>query len=272
MTDSIHWRMGPSEPCRRGSSLRSGPQQPAAEVGDELLEVAAGEALVGDDRGAVELDAAQDLGGGVALGQVGREQVERDRHAVGRAQQHQPEAPEVAAVAAAVAVGRVAGKVRAPDGLARGSAWHRGGVQQPEGVAPRRRAAREDAEHERDLAGERPHALVVTRLLGQIREQMPEPLAREAQEPTLRRAAQQDLRDRQADQFRVGDRRAAPCTRPARQDLVGQHVKCRQKVVEVGDHAATSVVDVGVSNADLRRPFYLTSTRTAPPRGTESII
>jgi hypothetical protein len=158
MTDSIHWRMGPSEPCRRGSSLRSGPQQPAAEVGDELLEVAAGEALVGDDRGAVELDAAQDLGGGVALGQVGREQVERDRHAVGRAQQHQPEAPEVAAVAAAVAVGRVAGKVRAPDGLARGSAWHRGGVQQPEGVAPRRRAAREDAEHERDLRRARARA------------------------------------------------------------------------------------------------------------------
>jgi hypothetical protein len=32
------------------------------------------------------------------------------------------------------------------------------------------------------------------------------------------------------------------------------------------------VVDVGVSNADLRRPVYVPSNRTARPRGTESLI
>jgi hypothetical protein len=115
------------------------------------------------------------------------------------------------------------------------------------------------------ICGASAHALVVSRLLGQVREQVSEPPAREAQEPALGGAIQQHLRDRQTDQLGVGDRWAAPCTWPTRQDLVSQHVKCRQKVVEVGDHAATSVVDVGVSNADVRRPFYLPSNRTAQP-------
>src|SRR5438477_11914493 len=48
--DSIHWRMPPRLPKRGCSSLRSGRQQPAAERGDELLELGAGEALVRDDR------------------------------------------------------------------------------------------------------------------------------------------------------------------------------------------------------------------------------
>ena len=52
---------------------------------------------------------------------------------------------------------------------------------------------------------------------------MPEPPAREAQEPALGRAVQQHLRDRQTNQLGVGDRRAAPCTRSTRQDLIRQH-------------------------------------------------
>ena len=123
-----------------------------------------------------------------------------------------------------------------------------------------------------DLRRERTDALVVARLLGQIWEQMRQAHHCEAQEAPLAGAIEQDLRDGQADQLGIGDLRATPCTRPARQELVRQHVKCRQKGVEVGGHAATSVVDVGVSNADLRHPFYVPSTRTAPTRGTESLI
>jgi len=129
-------------------------------------------------------------------------------------------------------------------------------VQQPDGL--RRQSA---------------HPLVVAGLLGQIREQVPQSAHREAQEPPLGRDVEQNLRDRQAHQLRVGDLRAASCARSSRQDFVSQHVKCDQQGVEIGGHAATSmVVDVGQSNADLRHPSYVSSTSAPAHRGTESII
>jgi hypothetical protein len=66
--------------------------------------VLAGEALVGDHGVALELDAAQQLGGDLALGEVGRRELAADRHPVGCAQEVEPEAPEVARVRGAVAV------------------------------------------------------------------------------------------------------------------------------------------------------------------------
>ncbi len=101
---------------------------------------------------------------------------------------------------------------------------------------------------------------------------MAETAHREAQEATLRRAVEQDLRDRQADELSVCDLRIAPCTRPARQEIVSQHVKCGQEGVEVGGHAATSVVDVGDNNADLRHPSNAPSPRAQPQPETESVI
>lgn len=39
-----------------------------------------------------------------------------------------------------------------------------------------------------------------------------------------------------------------------RQEFISRHVKLNGKGVEIGGHAATSVVDVDISNADLRHP------------------
>ena len=82
----------------------------------------------------------------------------------------------------------------------------------------------------------------------------------------------QDLRDRQTDQLGIGDLWPAPGARPARQDFISQYVKCDQEGVEIGGHAATSMVDVDNSNADLRHPSYGPSRPRLASRGTESLI
>jgi hypothetical protein len=76
---------------------------------------------------------------------------------------------------------------------------------------------------------------------------MTELLARETQEPPLGVALQQDLRDRERDELRVADPWAPTCARPGRQEIVHQHIKCGEQVVEVGVHEATSVVDVALA-------------------------
>jgi hypothetical protein len=57
-------------------------------------------------------------------------------------------------------------------------------------------------------------------------------------------ALQQDLGDRERDELGVADPWASACTTPRRQEIVRQHIKCGEKVVEVGEHETTSVVDV----------------------------
>lgn len=95
---------------------------------------------------------------------------------------------------------------------------------------------------------------------------MPEPLAREAQKAPLGGAVEEDLRDRQGDELGVGDPRLAARALPARQEIVGQHIKSGEKGVEVGEHEA-SLVDVALATpsfgalraASLRRPGDLES-------------
>ena len=82
-----------------------GSEEARTEGGHVVFELAAGEALVGHDGVAVKADAGEHFGGDDALGDVRRGQLETDRHPVWGAQQVQPEAPEVAAVALAPAVG-----------------------------------------------------------------------------------------------------------------------------------------------------------------------
>jgi hypothetical protein len=81
----------------------------------------------GDHGVAVELDAGEQFGGDLAFGGVGGRELEGDRHPVGGAEQIEPETPEVAAVAGAVAVRGMAGELGAFDGLAGGAA--RDGVE-----------------------------------------------------------------------------------------------------------------------------------------------
>jgi hypothetical protein len=55
------------------------------------------------------------------------------------------------------------------------------------------------------------------------------------------------LRDRERDQLRRGDPWSSARTGPDRQEIVHQHIKCGEKVVEVGEHETTSVVDVATA-------------------------
>jgi hypothetical protein len=204
-TDSIHWRIAPRPQARLFALAVRAPEN-RAELRYQRFEVRAGEALVGDHGVAMQVHASEHLGGDLALGHIRGGQLKRDRHAVRCAQQVQPKAPEVAAVAGAVAVRGVASELRALDRFPGLPARHRGAVQQPDVVAPRRRGERDHVQQPDDLRRQRAHALVVARLLGQTK-QMPEAAHRKAQKPPLGRDVEQDLRDRQADQLGVGDLR-----------------------------------------------------------------
>src|SRR3954447_13814253 len=138
-----------------GLVLAIGSEEPRAKGGDVLLEVGAGEAFIGHDGVAMKVDAVEHLGRYDALGDVGGGELEADRHAVRGAQDVEPKPPEVATVALAPAIGRVAGQLAAPRGLARLSARHRGAVHEPEVVAERRAADGQVADDPGDRRGER---------------------------------------------------------------------------------------------------------------------
>ena len=102
--DSIHWRMPPSEPKRGCSSFAVGAQEAGRRGRDVLLELGAGEAFVADHDLARFEYTFEQLGSDESLGRVGRGELEADREPVGGAEQVEAEAPEPAAVRAAVAV------------------------------------------------------------------------------------------------------------------------------------------------------------------------
>ena len=184
----------------------------------------------------------------LALGSVGRGELEADRHAVRGADEVEPEAPEAARVGGAVAVGRVARELRALDGLARLGAGDRGRVEQPQPIAAGGREVGEAAAEPDDLGRQRPDALVVAGLLRDVGEEVAEAATGEAQEAPLVGAVEEDLGDGERDQLGVGDPRRAARSAALRQEIVGEHIKCGEKGVEVGEHVA-SLVDVAVSNA-----------------------
>src|SRR3954451_20502782 len=82
MIDSIHWRTAPSSPKRRGSSLRSGRSSRPAHLLDHGLELAAGKALISEDRAPRDGEAFKDFRGDLAFAEVGGGQLKADRHAV----------------------------------------------------------------------------------------------------------------------------------------------------------------------------------------------
>jgi hypothetical protein len=73
-----------------------------------------------------------------------------------------------------------------------------------------------------------------------------ESLAGEAQKAPLGRAVEEDLRHRQGDELGVRDPGLAARALPPWQEIVGQHIKCGEKGVEVGEHGA-SLVDVALA-------------------------
>jgi hypothetical protein len=102
-----------------------GSQKGCAEAGNDLLKLLAGEAVVGEHGVAVQRDASEHLGGDNAPTDVGGGQLKDDRHAIGRAQQVQPKAPDIAAVRGARVMAGLASQLRAAGGFARLAVRHR---------------------------------------------------------------------------------------------------------------------------------------------------
>src|SRR5215211_2349125 len=99
------------------------------------------------------------------------------------------------------------------------------------------------------IRGPSAQALVVGGLLGPVREQMPEPVASDREEPPIVGNAQEHLRDRERDELAIGDLRRSPgagARRKPQQEVVDPHVKCDDEGVKVGEHAA-SMVDVAIA-------------------------
>src|ERR671936_1470589 len=263
-----------SEPARLILAIR--PDEAGAQRCQMLFQGPTSKALVGqDDRaggqrllaGGVVQQHRRDL----AFAQLGGGQAPADRHAVWSGEQVQLEAPVPAAVAAVIAVGGVRPQRRTLDRLAGLAAWQRGGVQQPEAVAPRRGGHGQVAHGQAELVRGGAQALVVAGLAGQVREQVAEAVAGESQPVAFRAGAQQDLGNRQADELGVAELGPAARTEPWAQQLVDGDVQCDDEVVETGVHGASPEVDVAMATPTLGGLVSVVSTRR-PHTNSASVI
>lgn len=137
----------------------------------------------------------------------------------------------------AKAVAARAGDFAAPDCLPRRRARDRGGIQQPQRVAPRGAGAGQMADRRREQRRCGAQPLVVAGLARQVAEQMPQPAVGEPDPAMLAVESQQYLRHRQAGQFRIcqpGPLAPAPAGRGHM--IVDLHVQCGQEGVQVCCH------------------------------------
>lgn len=103
---------------KRAVRLAVGADEGAAERDHVGFELGAGEAFIGDHGLSGLEHAFEQFGGDDPFGGVGGGELESDREPVGGAEEVEPEAPEPAAVRAAVAVAADPGQGGAAHGLA----------------------------------------------------------------------------------------------------------------------------------------------------------
>jgi hypothetical protein len=72
----------------------------------------------------------------------------------------------------------------------------------------------------------------------------------EPKEAPLLGAIEKDLGDRERDELSVADAGSSARSASLGQEIVGKHVNCREKGVEIGEHEA-SLVCVALSNANF---------------------
>jgi hypothetical protein len=209
--DSMRWRIQPIGGLGRlGSSLRLGLSQQRAQLADGGFEVGAGEALVADDRGALDRVGFQQRERRFALALVGGDQVEVEDRAVRSAEQQQFEAPVAARVGRAVAEAGPGRELAAAGRLERLATGKRRRVEEPQVVARAERLGSECLPEQHQLRRQRPAALVVARLRREIGKEVTEPAA-----GAITRALQQHLGDHQRQQLVVANQlRAAAARRP----------------------------------------------------------
>jgi hypothetical protein len=85
-------------------------------------------------------------------------------------------------------------------------------------------------------------------------------------------ALQQDLRDRERDELRRTDPWASACTATNGQEIIHQHVKCSEKVVEVSEHEATSVVNVAIATLTFDDLCFPPGPAVTAATNSESLI
>ena len=235
-----------------GSSLRRGRTMVAWRLGDLGGELAAGVALVADQgHWALAADAVQQGQSDFSLVAFGGTELQGARGAVGREDRVQPHAPEEPGMAGAVAIVRARRAQRgALDGLAAAGALDRCGVDQQQIVLkPRAWLANMPISHSKCLS--QPAApLEVARLLGQLGEQVPQPLGGDRQKPTVRRDPHDRLRHAQRDDLSVCDPTRSVIL-PFRQEIVGRDKNGREQQVEVGVHRGPHRSAMLMSTADF---------------------
>jgi hypothetical protein len=85
-------------------------------------------------------------------------------------------------------------------------------------------------------------------------------------------ALQKDLRDRERDELSGADPWAPSCTPSDGQEIIHQHIKCGEKVVEVSEHEATSVVDVARATLTFDDLSFPPGPATTAATNSESLI
>src|SRR5256886_566585 len=223
------------------------------ELAGVVCELAAGVAFVADQgERAGSLDALQQGEASLAFGGFGGCQRERAWGAVEGEQAVQPEAPEVAAVACAVAIVGGVGELAASGRLDAASTLHRGRVDQHQIVVKAGTVTGELLDQRFDRVGQTRAPLVKARPLGQPRKQMREPFAGRLDEPLIRRDAHDRLRDAERNHLRVGQS-ATGVSLASRQEIVATAINRDQQQVEVGEHRGPlgSTARIGTADFDL---------------------
>src|SRR5215216_3940570 len=249
-----------------------GAQQPRTIAGDELFEVAAGEALVADQqqpRTQAATLVIEQGGDHLALAQLGLADTMRPAGRQGR-QAPTGESPRSSVVALAVAIAGVAGQLRALDGLPRRRTRQRGGVDQPQLVAPAWRMGGDVLDGQADQGGGAAQPPVVGRWGRQVGKQVAQPLVGEPQPAPLGAEPEQDLGDGQTDQLSIGEfgSPSGPATRA--EQLIDGDIQCDDEGVEVGVHEA-SKVDVADATPTLGTLANVVTARHPQPDSEANI-
>ena len=236
-------------------------------TGHRPLEPLADIALVADHDLAPAQRARQELERHLALSLVGPAQLGPAGSAVEGADKVQAHAPEKARVAAAPAITAAVAQGRAAHRLQRSSALDRGRVEQHQVIVIAGALGGEDARQPVDRLAQGAAALVVARLAGDRRKQMPEPDPGHGQKAPVGRDAHGHLSDGQGHHLGVVDL-SPGIGRPMRQEIVGGDINRGAEGVEVGVHRGLRV-DGAIATADFG-PSAPSPFTTA--RSVESII